>query len=42
MDELDTKFLTDVQYVAPLMAQFNPHLRESSDVLTNDDGQQNV
>ncbi|XP_078376908.1 plexin domain-containing protein 2-like [Oculina patagonica] len=38
MDTHLTKLMTQVQYVAPLMAYFDPHLQKSSKVLTLDDG----
>ncbi|XP_078376882.1 plexin domain-containing protein 2-like isoform X1 [Oculina patagonica] len=38
MDTHDTKLMTQVQYLAPLMAYFNPHLKRDSKVLTLDDG----
>ena len=38
MDTHDTKLITQVQYLAPLMAYFNPHLNRESKVLTLDDG----
>lgn len=34
MDVHDTKLMTQVQYLAPLMAYFNPHLSKGSKVLT--------
>ena len=38
MDTHDTRLMTQVQYLAPLMAYFNPHLTRDSKVLTLDDG----
>ena len=38
MDVHDTKLMTQVQYLAPLMAYFNPHLGDDSKVSTLDDG----
>ena len=38
MDEHDTRLMTDVQYLAPLMAYFNPKQHPDSKVLTLDDG----
>ena len=38
MDTHDTKLMTQVQYLAPLMAYFNPHLKRDSKVFTLDDG----
>ena len=38
MDVHDTKLMTQVQYLAPLMAYFNPHLTRKSKVSTLDDG----
>ena len=38
MDVHDTKLMTEVQYLAPLMAYFNPHLSRDSKVLTLHDG----
>ena len=38
MDEHDTRLITDVQYVAPLMAYFNSKLHMDSKILTLDDG----
>ena len=38
MDVHDTKLITDVQYLAPLMAYFNTKLHVKSKVLTLDDG----
>lgn len=40
MDVHDTTLMKDVQYVAPLMAYFNPKLHAHSKVLTLDDGKQ--
>ncbi|KAK2550302.1 Plexin domain-containing protein 1 [Acropora cervicornis] len=40
MDVHDTSLITDVQYLAPLMAYFNPSLSVNSTVLTLDDGEQ--
>ena len=40
MDVHDTSLITDVQYLAPLMAYFNPSLSLNSTVLTLDDGEQ--
>ncbi|XP_020613913.1 plexin domain-containing protein 2-like [Orbicella faveolata] len=37
MDVHDTKLMTQVQYLAPLMAYFNPHLSKDSKVYTLDD-----
>ena len=39
MDVHDTSLITDVQYLAPLMAYFNPRLYVNSTVLTLDDGE---
>ena len=38
MDVHDTTLMTDVQYLAPLMAYFSPKLHRDSQVLTLDDG----
>ena len=38
MDVHDTKLMTQVQYLAPLMAYFNPHLNKTSKVFTLEDG----
>ena len=38
MDVHDTKLMTQVQYLAPLMAYFNPRLGDDSKVSTLDDG----
>ena len=38
MDVHDSKLITQVQYLAPLMAYFNPHLGHDSKVYTLDDG----
>ncbi|XP_015767960.1 PREDICTED: plexin domain-containing protein 1-like isoform X2 [Acropora digitifera] len=40
MDVHKTSLVTDVQYLAPLMAYFNPSLSVNSTVLTLDDGEQ--
>ncbi|XP_015767952.1 PREDICTED: plexin domain-containing protein 2-like isoform X2 [Acropora digitifera] len=40
MDVHDTSLITEVQYLAPLMAYFNPSLSVNSTVLTLDDGEQ--
>ncbi|XP_067056809.1 plexin domain-containing protein 2-like isoform X3 [Acropora muricata] len=40
MDVHKTSLITDVQYLAPLMAYFNPSLSVNSTVLTLDDGKQ--
>ena len=39
MDVHDTLLMTDVQYLAPLMAYFNSKLGGDSQVLTLDDGE---
>lgn len=39
MDVHDTSLITEVQYLAPLMAYFNPSLSVNSTVLTLDDGE---
>lgn len=39
MDVHDTSLITDVQYLAPLMAYFNSKLCKDSKVLTLDDGE---
>ena len=39
MDVHDTTLMKDVQYLAPLMAYFNPKLHAHSKVLTLDDGE---
>ena len=39
MDVHDTSLITEVQYLAPLMAYFNPSLSANSTVLTLDDGE---
>ena len=41
MDVHDTKLMTQVQYLAPLMAYFNPHLHSDAKVYTLDDGKLN-
>ena len=38
MDVHNTKLITDVQYLAPLMAYFSSKLHVDSKVLTQDDG----
>ena len=38
MDVHDTRLITDVQYLAPLMAYFSPKQHPDSKVLTLDDG----
>ena len=38
MDVHDTNLITQVQYLAPLMAYFSPKLHNDSKVLTLDDG----
>ena len=39
MDIHDTTLIKNVQYLAPLMAYFNPTLNAASKVLTLDDGE---
>jgi len=38
MDVYNTSLITDVQYLAPLMAYFSPKQHQDSKVLTLDDG----
>ena len=38
MDVHNTRLITEVQYLAPLMAYFNPQLSNDSKVYTLDDG----
>ena len=38
MDTHDTRLMTEVQYLAPLMAYFSSQMDENSKVYTLDDG----